>query len=56
MASADDLKADELAFLASVKASRERMEDWPDWKKEAAAATRVSETPQAARALPAKDK
>lgn len=47
MVPVDDLKADEQAFLQSVRASKRRMEDWPDWKKQAAAATRVSETPRA---------
>lgn len=38
-----DRKADELAFRRGVEASRERMERWPDWKRQAAAAMRVSE-------------
>lgn len=46
MGTPDDLKADEEAFIASVRASKQRMAGWPDWKRQAAAATRVSETPR----------
>lgn len=43
MTTPDERKAEEQAFCQGVEASRQRMEHWPEWKRQAAAAMRVSE-------------